>query len=163
MGPPYITQHFCTGHLFSRENRPWRKYNEVCLHLHCATLTCGILPDDVSLLCPHNESSSLQQMACWLGCCPALPLCIVKDSVSAQWSSGELNRGSIHVVGHSTDSPSDQPTSYAVRCFLALAGLKEILAPESLYYSIHRITRINYLSFQIHGPSLKKWITDRSG
>lgn len=51
-----------------------------------------------------------EQMACWLGYLPALPLCIVIETASARCSSsGELDRESIHVVGHRSDSPTDQP------------------------------------------------------
>lgn len=57
-----------------------------------------------------NPHRSGKQMACWLGCLPAPPSSIVKETASAQRSaSGKLDRGSIHVLGHGADSPSDQP------------------------------------------------------
>lgn len=95
-----------------------------------------------------NPHRSGKQMACWLGCLPAPPLSIVKETASAQCSSsGELDRGSVHVLGRGADSPSDQPVfsnnaprhpphqpSGAASPRLAS---KKFHVPESFYYSTH--------------------------
>lgn len=115
-------------------------------------------------------------MACWLGCLPAPPLSIVKETASAQCSSsGELDRGSVHVLGRGADSPSDQPVFSnnapqhpplpTVRCRLATAGLKEISCTRELllFNSLNNEKKLPLCLYREHGPSLEEWITDTSG
>ncbi len=108
-------------------------------------------------------------MARWLGCLPALFLCVVREAASMRClSSGEFDRESLHVVGHGTDSPTDQPVfsnnppPTPSGAALPRLALKKSHVPESLLLLNNKKTLPLCLCW-VHGPTWTEWITDTSG
>lgn len=106
-------------------------------------------------------------MTCWLGCLPALPVC-----TGAVLIFRELDRKSVHVVGHGTDSPNRSPRLFLTTPPPTLsdaasptAGLKETSCTWKLLLlnSLNYKEKLPFCQCWVHGLSLKKRITDTSG